>query len=204
VAEQVAAADGTRASLSLAACNSAYILCWKGKPYSVKMFWAGSRLQAPSLRSLRLPPLSSGVRPQTGMIMHFLIGFALLFAIYFPEVAFAKSKASCKGNNEVVADCFEFHGRLACYNGNPSVRIWRIGSRRILGVEPDERPIIPDNIAKYVDFGNYIYADFLVCPFETERSGWMQRVCIETASNVVIEHYDEKTKTTKTFRLRDH
>jgi hypothetical protein len=61
-AEQLATADGNRASLSLVACNPVNIPLWKGTLYWAKMVRAQEQLQAPSLRSARMPPLSSGVR----------------------------------------------------------------------------------------------------------------------------------------------
>ena len=40
----------------------------------------------------------------------------------------------CKGNPALVGQCFTIHGRLRAYNGNPTFRIWPIGTRRIVGV----------------------------------------------------------------------
>jgi hypothetical protein len=39
-----------------------------------------------------------------------------------------------------VAKCFVVHGRLSFYNGAPSARIWKIGTKRILGVHNSVLP----------------------------------------------------------------
>jgi hypothetical protein len=91
-----------------------------------------------------------------------------------------------------AGSCFSVHGRLEQANGVPSLRIWRIGTKRILGVFDcagrDESPdAIPHSVKALV--GPYVsgpvYGDFLVCPFTSERAGWMQMVCIAKASHLV-------------------
>ena len=109
----------------------------------------------------------------------------------------------CKGNPDIVASCFNIHGRLALHNGTPSVRIWRIGTQRILSVVHPENEIMPSRLRHWLSWDRTLYADFEVCPFAKERAGWMQDVCIESASNIVVEEYDKQTKTTKVYRLRN-
>jgi len=93
----------------------------------------------------------------------------------------------CRGNLEVVGPCFSLHGAMAIGNGTPGLRIWHVGTKRVLGVVPDEDPIMPDGIRKHLALGVTIYADFELCPFTTRRPGWMQMVCIQSATNVVIQ-----------------
>jgi hypothetical protein len=109
--------------------------------------------------------------------------------------------------------CYWTHGRLAVYNGNPSARIWKIGTQRLLGVyngpshfppktiADDESPELPVDLemAYEADYRHWkqsdahyyeypiIFADFEVCPLEPEKEGWMQAVCIESAKNLFIE-----------------
>jgi hypothetical protein len=45
----------------------------------------------------------------------------------------APRKIPCK-TPEIAASCYWTHGRLALYNGNPGWRLWKIGTKRILGV----------------------------------------------------------------------
>lgn len=86
--------------------------------------------------------------------------------------------------------CFTIHGRISIWNGSPSLRIWRIGTDRILGVLDSENEIIPDNLAKQLDgIGTEVFGDFEVCPFTKSRPGEMQMVCVQTASHLVTKHY---------------
>src|SRR5260370_7960810 len=72
-----------------------------------------------------------------------------------PQAA-PKRKIPCK-TPENTASCYWTHGRLTVYNGNPSFRIWRIGTTKILGVlsgpssrrrdpEDGEHPEFPPNL----------------------------------------------------------
>ena len=38
----------------------------------------------------------------------------------------------------IIGDCFEIHGRLSLYNGTPSVRLWPVGTKRLLGVRESD------------------------------------------------------------------
>jgi len=105
----------------------------------------------------------------------------------------------------VPAKPFEIvHGRLFVTNGTPSIRIWRIGTKQILGVHPDESPeALPDNIRKWVRFGVNVYADFTVEPVAPVQPGQMQLVRLVSASQIVIEQTDLPDGP-KTFKLRSH
>jgi hypothetical protein len=114
-----------------------------------------------------------------------------------PQTA-AKRKIPCK-TPENVALCYWAHGRLSAYNGNPTLRLWKIGTHRILGIYsgPDaekrdeldnEHPEIPANVRRvFKPFSNQVFADFEICPLEPERLGEMQAVCIESAKNIFAE-----------------
>jgi hypothetical protein len=69
------------------------------------------------------------------------------------------------------------------------MRIWWVGTTRILGVLPDEAEIVPEVVRKYVSTATNVYADSEVCPFTQRQPGVMQDVCVEAATNVVIERY---------------
>jgi hypothetical protein len=102
----------------------------------------------------------------------------------------------CRTNPQLVGRCFVVHGRLFVANGNPTFRIWRVGTKRILGVNqsthaaeddprdfpPEIRRFIPD---KVWDIGD-LYGDYTVCPFTQERPGWMQYVCIASATHLAL------------------
>lgn len=108
-----------------------------------------------------------------------------------------KRKYPCE-TTENAATCYWTHGRLSLYNGTPAFRIWKIGTRRIVGIysgpnawEKDEldneHPEFPANLARvFKPFSNRIFADFEICPLEPEHPGEMQAVCIESAKNIVV------------------
>ena len=111
--------------------------------------------------------------------------------------------------------CYWTHGRLSFYNGDPTLRIWKIGTRRLLGVfngpshfppritsfdDDVFSPELPKNLEKIYRaewkrlerdhrgiFPNDVFADFEVCPLEPEKKGEMQAVCIESAKNIFVE-----------------
>ena len=97
-------------------------------------------------------------------------------------------KSGCSNNAQLVAACFTVHGRLSAYNGTPSLRIWPIGTHRLLGILKDEDPLaIPASIRNEVGFDKDIYGAFLVCPFTESKPGQMQFVCVEAVSNVQVQ-----------------
>ena len=91
---------------------------------------------------------------------------------------------------------FEVHGRLQCYNGNPSLRIWIIGSNRILGVsqtnENDpEKPTIPQRLFDIFNdgrgwFTKIMYGDFTVEPLRHDIKGTMRPVILLSVRNFVV------------------
>jgi hypothetical protein len=95
----------------------------------------------------------------------------------------------CASNPRLVGKCFVVHGRLSAYNGNPTFRVWRVGTTRILGLagpNPGDLVEPPEGLTCKAAFDCDTYADFLICPFSKEEAGVMQRVCIESAKNVRI------------------
>ena len=97
----------------------------------------------------------------------------------------------CRQHPQLVGACFTLRGRLSFYNGAPSVRIWRVGSRRILGVSEQRFAVagycnLPPAIAGRLSWDADLFADLVVCPFTHEQPGVMQLVCVDAAANVVI------------------
>jgi hypothetical protein len=94
----------------------------------------------------------------------------------------------CKANPALVGKCFTVHGRLRAYNGNPTFRIWPLGTKRLIGVtgaKPGQDPIMPKDLA--CGFDCDVFADFETCPFSINTPGVMQRACIESAGNRVVK-----------------
>jgi hypothetical protein len=105
-----------------------------------------------------------------------------------PSPSASQKGRSCKGNPELVGSCFRLHGKVMYTNGTPSMRIWPVGTKRMLGILPSENEIIPDNLAKrFSHDARSVFADLEVCPFTKEKSGEMQIVCVESATHLVVK-----------------
>lgn len=138
-------------------------------------------------------------------MMSRLIYSALLPAM-IASAAPARRKYVCKSPSPVL-ECYWTHGRLGFTNGTPSLRLWKIGTTRILGIYSgpeaylgdqsgenldNENPQLPTNIgAKLKAFHNEIYADFEICPLEPEKPQTMQPACIMAARNIVVEDFSK-------------
>ncbi len=102
------------------------------------------------------------------------------------------SEQECKGNPKLVAACYLVHGRLSLGADTVTLRLWPVGTKRILGVtggpilDDSVDPIYPSTL-KLPSEAEDIYGDFTVCPFTPERKGAMQLVCIESASHVLAK-----------------
>jgi hypothetical protein len=89
--------------------------------------------------------------------------------------------------------CFWVHGRLFAANGAPTFRIWRIGTRRILGVvgrdeTGEAQTILPEAVRKLIvsdAFDIEVFGDYHVCPLHKDHLGWMRFVRLDRARNLV-------------------
>ena len=81
-------------------------------------------------------------------------------------------------------------GRLSLYNGAPTIRLWRAGTKRILGVSASYAQegfsSIPTEIEKHLDWETELWGDYLVSPFTRQQPGVMQMICIEEASRTSV------------------
>ena len=111
---------------------------------------------------------------------------ALLCATIVAGAHAASAAGTCAGFRDLIGACFPVHGRAAVYNGSPTVRIWRIGTRRLLGVsdsrcQPPDCRQMPDDLRARLGWDRPVFGDFVVCPFTRARPGVMQMVCVESA-----------------------
>lgn len=97
----------------------------------------------------------------------------------------SEATQACKTDPDIIDACFTVRGRLSLWNGSPSLRIWRVGTNRILGVQDDDP--LPESLAKQMDWGIEAWGDFDVCPFTKERPGVMQMICVESAQHVLFK-----------------
>lgn len=117
----------------------------------------------------------------------------ICMAIFGSSHACSSSASKCRGSPKVVAACFMVHGRLSAGADTIELRLWPIGTKRMLGVSDGpaindaEHPIYPKAL-RFPDENGAIYGDFEVCPFTPKRDGEMQFVCIESASHVIDSH----------------
>ena len=114
------------------------------------------------------------------------IAFILSTLLSFKAIA-----STCETNFRIVDECYETRGRLQAANGNPSVRIWKVGTKRILGVRNEKLENLPKVVKEKFAPGVFIFADYKVCPLTKEKPGHMQMVCIESMKNIRIEDYRE-------------
>ncbi len=96
----------------------------------------------------------------------------------------------CRNHPQLVAPCFTVRGRMNFANGAPSVRIWRVGTKRILGVSEakyyDPKYCnLPAEILAKLSWKTDLFGDFTLCPFERSQTrsdatglrGWRQEPC---------------------------
>jgi len=78
---------------------------------------------------------------------------------------------------------------MGYYNGAPSIRLWPIGTDRLLGVSEGQSltgyQSLPESLRATLDRRREIYADFVVCPFAPSEPEVMRLVCVDSATNIV-------------------
>jgi len=119
---------------------------------------------------------------------------ALALVVADVAAAAAPPRSPCRTHPDLVGRCRIVHGRLSVSNGTPSLRIWIVGTRRILGVSEWrmaewERELLPANV--WAAFGDHpldreIFGNFEVCPFTRDRPGWMQMICVARATRLHV------------------
>jgi hypothetical protein len=91
--------------------------------------------------------------------------------------------------------CRTVHGRMALWNGTPTVRIRVIGTQRTLGVAlaDDSFEHLPAAVTHLWDalddearWKTAIFGDFRVCAVTQSRPGRMQMVTVTDASRLVL------------------
>ncbi len=99
----------------------------------------------------------------------------------------------CKENPKLVSACYAVHGRATFGPGTPALRIWPVGTKRMLGVtagpvaDDADDPICPQKMLQFTSGSEEIFGDFEVCPFTPKTKGAMQMVCVESASHLVVK-----------------
>jgi hypothetical protein len=115
-----------------------------------------------------------------------LVAAIVLAMDSLPAALYASDdNTACRKDPRVVAACFTVHGRLSNWNGNPTERIWIIGTKRMLGLREDTS--LPKALEdKLGNFDDQVYGDFDFGPFTAEKAGVMQVGCVAGVSNYQI------------------
>ena len=120
-----------------------------------------------------------------------MLAKSLLFVLLLTIPSFGAT-ADCKGNPQVIGQCFTVHGRATFGNGTPALRIWPIGTKRMLGVtagpiaDDADVPIYPKEMQRFTIGTEEEYGDFEVCPFTPDKPGHMRMVCVQSVSHLVV------------------
>ena len=100
------------------------------------------------------------------------------------------STLPCREQPSLVGKCFMVRGRLSLYNGAPTIRLWRAGTKRMLGISGSYSQAgyssIPEELERQLNWETEVWGDFLVCPFTRQRAKEMQMICIEAGKNIVV------------------
>jgi hypothetical protein len=101
---------------------------------------------------------------------------------------------------EALNTPFTVHGRLHYYNGGGEMRIWIVGSKRMLSVvDGPANQKLNAVLGEDGDvFSRTIYGDFTVEPTEPDTKGHMRHVRVLNVKNVIVERdADNKILATK-------
>ena len=111
-------------------------------------------------------------------------------SVWTQSLSTQRKTRSCRAQPALIGKCFKVRGRLSLYNGAPTIRLWRAGTKRILGVSASYAQegylSIPAEIEKKLDWETELWGDYLVCPFTQQQPGVMQMICIEEASQTSV------------------
>ena len=102
---------------------------------------------------------------------------------------------TCATDQRLSGPCFKVRGRLSLWNGAPSVRIWVVGTKRILGVSegrftPDHYALLPAPLPQTLDWETDYFGSYAVCPFEPDTRGTMRLVCVAGVEGLSIRRRD--------------
>jgi len=109
-----------------------------------------------------------------------------------------KRKIPCK-SPENTATCYWARGRLSVYDGRPPLRLWKIGTTRILAIysgpsvkRGDEKdmmnPELPGNVRTiFKSSQDRIFGEFEIYPISPDQPGEMQAACIESAKGLFVQ-----------------
>jgi hypothetical protein len=120
----------------------------------------------------------------------------VLIGSVIAEARLGVQSPTCRRRSDIAGKCFSVHGRLSVYNGTPSIRLWPIGTKRLLGVidpaDASNAPgpsVLPTEIKQKLDWDKEVFGDFRVCPLTNQQRGKMQTICIESGKNLTVREH---------------
>ena len=84
-----------------------------------------------------------------------------------------------------VGSCYTLRGRMTAGADNIVVRIWPVGTKRLLGYADGALHCeFPKRVMDELAAGHQVYANIVVRPVTKSRPGVMQFVCVAAAHNI--------------------
>jgi hypothetical protein len=126
------------------------------------------------------------------------IVIALLSSLLWPQSNASFAAKDCHEHPKLVGSCFEVNGRLSVYNGAPSLRIWRVGTRRMLGISEQRFALegfrkVPEEVEQAIKPEVELFGIYTVCPFTRQKQGEMQLVCVDKVKNLSVRKRPEQS-----------
>jgi hypothetical protein len=103
--------------------------------------------------------------------------------------AFIPADQVCASNDSIfVGPCRSFQARLTPGADNISIRIWPVGTNRLLGYADGALKChLPPMLERLMDEGKTVYADLTVRPVTRSQPGHMQFACVASAQHMKVE-----------------
>ena len=125
----------------------------------------------------------------------------LLFLMYLAAEnvpASVQQPEACRNQRDLVGPCYPVRGRMNLWNGTPSVRIWVVGTKRILGVVDrdceGEGCSLPEDVSSRLSWNSDLFGVFEVCPITHDEPGVMRLVCVASGTKLTIRRRSEGEK----------
>ena len=109
---------------------------------------------------------------------------------------------ACKQSLKLADQCFTMRGRLIFAQGGWQLRIWPVGTKRLLavvdpnGIWDDTKmqnsgaPYLTPEVKEALKPDeNVVFADFTLCPLTKDIPGEMRHVCMVAAKNIITRPF---------------
>jgi hypothetical protein len=129
------------------------------------------------------------------MIRNWIV-VALMSGLFLTQSSSSAVK-DCHEHPKLVGSCFDVNGRLSVYNGAPALRIWRVGTKRMLGISEQRFALegfrkVPEEVEQAIKPDVELFGIYTVCPFTRPKQGEMQLVCVDKVRNLSIKPRKEQ------------